>query len=234
MPSWGNNDNAANAPVWAASTVNLRQNRTNVTSLFDNATANSFAVTLGDGSVRQNQVTYGLYGVDPNETQVADAFTTATGGYIVHAGWNLVKTGSGGRAGRVQTECLVALANVYGDSDGQFYANVAITLAGPGNLSVLSNTLYANVGTFGVTPTLTGNTAANLTYQWQYNTATGSLGWTNAVNNANIHFTGATTNALSVYPHDTANNTNVFRVTVTAADEGVSVTSANVTLSVPA
>ena len=36
---------------------------------------------------------------------------TETQSGVAHAGWNLKTTGSGGRAGRVQFETLVALTN---------------------------------------------------------------------------------------------------------------------------
>ena len=130
MSSWGNNDNSANAPLWAADTVNLRPTRTNVGNLFDNTTANSFAVTLGDGSVRNNNKTVGLFLINEDEMQVATANAAVTGG---HAGWNLVTTGVGGRAGRTIIETLVTLANPLNvDSATQtLIGDVNITLTQP-------------------------------------------------------------------------------------------------------
>ena len=233
MPSWGNNDNSANAPLWAAHSVNLRGTSGNISSLFDNTTPNSFAVNTSGGGQRFANTTIGLFALDANETQVQDA--SATGGYIAHSGWNLVTTGTGGRSGRVTIETLVALANVIGDSDGQLYPNVAFTLALSGNQTVNSNTSFANNATFTVTPTITaGNTAAVLSYQWQYNNATGTYGWANIpANTTTIHFSGATSPTLYAIPGTTANNTNVFRVVVSDAVDGVSVTSANVSISIP-
>jgi hypothetical protein len=230
MSSWGNNDNSANAPLWAAMTENLTPNSANVTALFDNTTANNVAVTLADGSVRQGQKTVGLFAIDANEAQVADA--NPTGGYMAHTGWNLVTTGQGGRAGRVQTECLVALANVISDADGQLYPNVAISLVlSTTALAVTHNVAYANVATVSVTPTLTGNTAANLTYQWQVNNNVGGS-WVNVANGtpANTNYTGGTTSTLGIEPADTTANNYVYRVIITAADEGVSKTSSNVSI----
>jgi hypothetical protein len=154
---------------------------------------------------------------------------------MVHTGWNIVTTFTGGRAGRSQAECLVATSNIFGDGDGQVYANVSITLVGPSGQSINSNSAYANVATFTVTPTLTGNTAANITYQWQFNNVSGSLGWANVANTApNTHFAGMTTSTLTAAPKDTSNNNTILRVVVYANDEGVSTTSANATLSIPA
>lgn len=217
MSSWGNNDNSANAPLWAAATVKLEPTRSNVEDLFDNTTQDYFI----DGEA------VGLFGVDANESDVAGH---------VHTGWVLRTEGSGGRAGRVQQEVLVALSNMKGDADGQTYANVTITLTGPSGASVLSNTSYANSAVFTVTPTLKGNTAATLTYQWYVNTADGSLGWTTVANGtpANTNYAGGTTASLSVKPADTTADTYVYRAIVTAADQGVSATSANATVTVSA
>ena len=232
MSSWGNTDNKMNAPKWATTMVNLRPTQANANSLFDNTTANSFAVTLADGSVRLGNTTIGLFAIDPNEEQVAES-----GAHGPHSGWTLRTVGQGGRAGRVTHEVLVALANVVGDSDGQTYPNVAFTLAMSGNQSVNSSGTFANVASFTVTPTITaGNTAAVFSsYNWQYNNASGSYGWQNIpANTTNIHFANTAGATLFAMPGTTANNTNVFRVIVTDSADGVSVTSANVTLSVPA
>ena len=232
MSSWGNNDNAANAPLWAAHSVNLRGNTTSISALFDNTTANSFLVNTSGGGQRFSNTTVGLFAIDAYEEAVSES---PTAGKFAHSGWNIVTTGQGGRAGRIQTETLVALANVYGDSDGQLYPNVAITLVGPSNASVISNGSFANIAVFTVSTTLTGNTAANITYQWQYNNASGSAGWANIpANTTVIHWAGATTATLQAEPATTANNGTVLRAVVYANDEGVTAYSSNATLTVPA
>lgn len=225
MSSWGNNDNAANAPYWAvnstivnaddAKSVAAAPTAANVAVLYANTTADVY--TVGQ--------TIGLFAVDAQES-------TAT--HAQHSGWVLRTTGSGGRAGRVQNEVLVALSTVTGDSDGQAYANVVISLSGPSDASALANaTYFANVVSFTVTPTLTGNTNATLTYQWQYNNASGSTGWTNVPANTNpIQWSGKTSATLQARPATTANTGTVLRVVVTAADQGVTATSANAVLTV--
>jgi hypothetical protein len=174
--------------------------------------------------------TIGLFGVDAQEEQVAETGTSK----IAHSGWVLKTTGSGGRAGRVQTEVLVALNNMIGDGDAQLLPNVAIILSALGSKSVYANTSNANTAVFSVTPTLSGNTAAALTYQWQVDNASGSLGWTNVANGtpANTTYTGATTSSLTVIPYATDANTYVYRVVVSAADQGVTATSANGAITV--
>jgi hypothetical protein len=215
MSSWGNNDNAANTPLWAAMQVKRKPDSTNTTLLFANTTADAFIT--GE--------TIGVFGVDAQESAV---------NHGAHTGWVLRTVGSGGRAGRVQEEVLVAMNTMNTDGDGQTYANVSITFGGPSNQTVRANTANANTAVFNSSVTLKGNTAATLTYQWQVDTATGSLGWTNVANAtpSNTTYTGGTSAALTVYPYAVDANTYVYRVVVTAADEGVTATSANATLTV--
>jgi hypothetical protein len=224
MSSWGNNDNAANAPYWAVNSAIAPANpnraaptAANVALLYANTTANVY--TAGE--------TIGLFGIDSQEIDVL-------GDTGAHTGWVLKTQGQGGRAGRVQYETLVALSTLNSDGDAQLFPNVSITLATTTSASVVANTSYANSASFVVTPTLVGNTAAVLTYQWQVNTPSGSLGWTNVVNGtpANTQYTGGTSATLVVRPADTTVNNYRFRVTATAAVQGVSATSSNSTITV--
>ena len=226
MSSWGNNDNAANAPYWAVNStiVNVLETKlaaghpdaANVALLYGNTTPDVY--TLNE--------TIGLFGVDNEEA--------AANHKGAHTGWVLRTTGSGGRAGRVQQEVLVALSNMIApDGDGQQYANVEITLSTSGDASVITEGSFANSVTFVATTSLLGNTSATLTYQWQYNNASGSYGWANIpANTSGIHFYGATTNTLYVMPGTTANTTDVYRAVVTAADQGGSATSSNNTITI--
>ena len=91
MSSWSNTDDAAGAPLWACAYVKLAPTSANRTNLFEDAVADNFITG----------VTVGLFNYADGE--VADG--------AAHAGWNLKTTGSGGRAGRVQHETLVALTN---------------------------------------------------------------------------------------------------------------------------
>jgi hypothetical protein len=225
MSSWGNNDNAANAPYWAVNSTIVNAagvkasaaapTAANVALLYGNTTADVY--TTGE--------TIGLFGVDAQEADVAN----------IHTGWVLKTTGSGGRAGRVQQEVLVALSEMKApDGDAQVYANVSITLTGPDGATVVANTSNANSATFTVSPALVGNTSATLSYQWQVNSNTGALGWTNVANSTptNTGYVGGTTATLLVYPKTAAANAYVFRAVVTAADQGVSATSANAVITI--
>ena len=212
MSSWGNYDNANSVPFWAAMQVKQRATSDNATALYNNTTPDAYIT--GE--------TIGVYGVDEQEAAASSKHGST--------GWTLRTTGSGGRAGRVQEEVLVALSHMYGDGDGQTYANVSITLVGPSDQSVLSNTAFANVAMFSVTPTLTGNTSATLTYLWQY--LNGST-WTNLTsNNSTIHYSGGTTNTLYAMPGTTGASGTIYRCTVTAANQGVVAYSSNATITI--
>jgi hypothetical protein len=236
MSSWGNNDNAANAPLWAADTVNLRPTRTNVTNLFDNTTANSFAVTLGDGSVRNNNKTVGLFLINEDETQVSEASGGGSG--VQHAGWSVKTVGVGGRAGRVTWETLVTLANPGSvDSTTQTMApTVVISFTQqPANQSVVHGVGNSAVFTVGVSTVPAYDT---ITYQWQVS-ADGGNTWANVANNtpANTNYVGAQTGALSVYPTGTGANNYKFRALVWATDTNIAgslgtATSGNSTITI--
>ena len=92
MSSWTNVDEAAGAPLWAVEAIRKEKSNANRTDLFNDSTADNFI----------SGVTIGLFNFKDTETQ---------SGKIAHAGWNLKTTGSGGRAGRIQFETLVALTN---------------------------------------------------------------------------------------------------------------------------
>ena len=92
MSSWTNVDEAAGAPLWAVEAIRKEKSNANRTDLFNDSTADNFI----------SGVTIGLFNFKDSETQ---------SGKVAHVGWNLKTTGSGGRASRIQFECLVALTN---------------------------------------------------------------------------------------------------------------------------
>lgn len=103
MPTWGKNDNAANSVIWAPAQLKKEPDATNRDALFGNNTADAF--TSG--------ATVGQYGVDDNEVRAARA---GAGPKSPHTGWILRTEGSGGRAGRVHNEVLVAMSGMIGDA----------------------------------------------------------------------------------------------------------------------
>jgi hypothetical protein len=119
MSSWGNNDNAANAPYWAvnstitksaAAQIVAMPTAANVAILYGNTTPNAYIT--GE--------TIGLFAIDP-----AESANNQQKHAVAHTGWVLKTTGQGGRAGRTQYETLVTLANVIGDGDNTTIANTA-------------------------------------------------------------------------------------------------------------
>lgn len=99
MPLWSNTDANTSVPKWAPSLVSLSNTQANSNLIYANTTANGFIA--GE--------TVGVFGVDTTEQGVS---TNPRGG---HAGWVLVTTGSGGRAGRRHVETLVAMGSMTGD-----------------------------------------------------------------------------------------------------------------------
>ena len=92
MSSWTNVDEAAGAPLWATAAIRKETSSANRTDLFNDANANGFITGI----------TMGLFNYKDSEVAANK---------VAHAGWNLKTTGSGGRAGRVSHECLIALTN---------------------------------------------------------------------------------------------------------------------------
>lgn len=140
MPMWGNADQTGKSPIYAPSQVNKAPNTTNRDALFGNNT------------------TVGVFGVDAQEE--------AASAGIAHPGWILRTVGSGGRAGRVFNETLVAMGSMTGDAsdDATLPDNVITITAQPANANVTAPA----AATFSVTATSTpGGTP---TYQWQLST----------------------------------------------------------------
>jgi len=169
--------------------------------------------------------------VDSAEEQVQEAGSSKP----AHSGWNLKKTGSGGRSGRVTWETLSVVATVKSDnnSDDAVLPDAIITLTQPAAVqSVVANTSYANSVTFSVSGTTVVPSNSTLTYQWQVNNNTGGT-WVNVSNGlpANTNYTGGTTNTLTVKPADRTANNYVFRAVVTATNAGITNSSATVNSS---
>lgn len=102
--SWGNTDDAANSVFWAVGGFKTTANTATQLDFFNNDTPDAYV----------NGMTIGQYGVDTTEQAVARATGSAR---PAHAGWVVVKEGSGGRAGRIQKETLVAMSTITSDAD---------------------------------------------------------------------------------------------------------------------
>jgi len=147
-------------------------------------------------------------GISPDETANQKA---------THAGWVLSKTGSGGRAGRVFNETLVAMGSMTGDND-TVDPDPVVTI---GTQPLAASVTTPASATFTVAATATRG--ATPTYQWSYSPDAGVTF---------IDINGATSASLTVASTDAWYvTTNQFRVIV-GATGATSVTSNVVTLTV--
>lgn len=225
MPSWGNNDNAANAPYWAVNSTIVNATDTKINASAPTAANVALLYQNTSPDVYTTGETIGLFAVDAFEADVNDE--------VAHSGWVLRTVGSGGRAGRVQQEVLIA-TGIITDNTSPIYPDVTITISSQpaGNTA---NTDLGNTATFRVTASITeGNTAAPLTFQWQ-RSATIDGSYVNVVDGtpANTTYTGGTTAALVVIPTFTDADDNYYRVVINATGtEAADVTSTPAKLDV--
>lgn len=181
MALWSNEDANTSAPKWSVG---------------------SGLGVVGNGDTLFDATPVGVFGVTNDEQQV----TQNTRG--AHAGWVLEQVGTGGRAGRITTETLVAMGSMTSDGDAAVIKNTIITITRqPGNAS---NTVGGNAS-FNVAATATPS--ATLAYQWYANGAI---------------ITGATANVYVAESVATQNNYYVI-VSASGAD---SVQSSNGVLTI--
>lgn len=122
MSQWGSNDNAANSPFYAATSVKLTPTDTTRTELFENNTEDQF--------IQGARV--GVYGVDVGEQAIVAKKAT-------HAGWTLRTEGSGGRAGRVFYETLVAMGSMAEDDGNNPYQ---VSVLGDSEVYSVDSTIF--------------------------------------------------------------------------------------------
>lgn len=204
MPLWGKVDNAANSTIFAASQVNKAPNSTNRALLYSNTTADAFITNA----------TVGQFGVDTTEA------ASALG--VTHAGWVLRTEGTGGRAGRVFHETLVAMNSITGDGDDTGYPDYRIVI----NTQPSSNAIGPGNAVSFIVSAVTIPTGGALSYEWQKQY--GATDWA-TVTDGGV-FGGTDTDTLTISNNTTLNG-NVFRVIV-SEDGSNPVTSANATLTV--
>lgn len=173
MPLWGSSDEASNSTIFAAAQVKVTPNTANRDALFGNTTANAFIAG----------VTVGQYGVDSAEI-------AAGGGSAAHTGWVLRTAGSGGRAGRVFEEVLVA-GGISGDAEDTAYPDYAIRVRSqPAALTINTTQNSDATGTFSVNA-ITAPVGGTISYRWMVNTGSGFV-------NAAAGTSGNTTATLTV------------------------------------
>ena len=204
MPLWGKVDNAANSTIFAAAQVNKAPDSTNRALLYSNTTADAFITNA----------TVGQFGVDTTEVASASG--------VAHAGWVLRTVGTGGRAGRVFQETLVAMNSITGDGDDTGYPDYRIVI----NTQPSSNAIGAGNAVSFVVSAVTIPSGGALSYEWQK--TYGSEAWS-TLTDAGV-FSGTDTDTLEISNNSELHG-NVFRVIV-GEDGSDSITSANATLTV--
>lgn len=201
MAQWGSNDQANNSVLWGVSGYKVAPNTANRDAFFGNTTANAFIAG----------VTVGQYGIGNVEV--------ANNPGITHTGWVVRTVGTGGRAGRVQTEVLVA-GGISGDSDA--LPPIAVITIGTQPANATANSTNNDIATFTVAATATQG--AVLTYRWQF---------ANGLNvTANSTYSGVTTTTLSVNSNGAVVDGTAFRVLVRGTNGAANVISANATLTI--
>jgi hypothetical protein len=202
MPLFKKTDTANAVPLVTALLNKLKPTAANRTAMFGNTTP---GVT-------------GVFVVDKAEAQANP--------HIAHAGIITRRVGTGGRAGRVQTEVLVA-ASSFGGTDAADDAAVADGFVKfVGGSPADQSKATGSATSFSVADLQIKPAGTAVTYQWQLSTAGGAFG--NIVNGG--VYSGATSNTLAISAV-TGLNGNKYRCVATPAN-GLAKTSRGALLTV--
>lgn len=202
MAQHGKLDQANNSPNYVAAQFNKVANTGNQTTLFGNTTADAFVTGK----------TVAVVGVDDNEVRAN------SGMGIAHSGWHIKTTGSGGRAGRIHYECLVAGGITSDASDDALlpdYILRIITQPEDAEVEDGANATFTVVAA-------SQPTGATLTYTWQFANGTALT--------ANASYAGVNTASLTVVGNSTISS-NSYKVVVQATG-ATNVTSTNASITV--
>lgn len=203
MSQWGKNDAASNSVIWAPTSVKKAPTRAEANTLYGNTTADAYITGT----------TVGMYAVDDNEI-------AAGSGAVAHTGWVLRTVGSGGRAGRVMTEVLVAGGIASDGSDDAVLPDYTLRIRTQPS-SNTANTTAGENATFRVVGA-SSPAGATLSYAWTY--ANGDA----IATNANV---GVTT-AANLVINSAVQTTNAsFKVTISATG-AANVVSSNAVLTI--
>jgi len=200
MSSWGNNDNAANAPYWAVNTI-INHNAVSASG----PTAANVALLYGNTQFEAytQDTTVGLFMVDATETtaggdNVTDVSLSNQGRGYVEAP-SVTFSGGGGSS-------AAATATIAGGE----VTNITITNVGSGYTSEPTVTLQVPVMTIGTGQVITANDTIMYTSHGQANGAAVVFNWNGS---ANI---GGLLNGTTYYV--APQNGNKFSLSTTAAN----------------
>lgn len=200
MAQWNNSDAASNSVLWAVDQYKVKANSANRDALFGNTTAD--ALITG--------VTLGQFGVDAAEA-------SASRGAVTHTGWVVKTTGSGGRAGRVTYETLVA-GGIGTDAEDTVFPDLSLYFSVQ-PVDDTANGTANEVATFNALA-LSAPAGSAIAYQWQ---KWGGASFAN-LSNAGA-YSNVTTTTLSVLAN-TAANGEIYRLAA-ANSAAVTVYSTN-------
>jgi len=171
-----------------------------------------FANTLADELI--TGTTKGVFGISTNEQEASRA--------AAHAGWVLRTEGSGGRAGRVQYEVLVAGKSISGDADDDTVIpdyTISITSQPQDNSATTGSAVDFDV------TAVTVPAGGTLTYQWQLDSG-GGFG---DLSDAGV-YSGTSTATLSI-SDNTGLSGNIYRVVLDVTGASSNVASDGATLT---
>lgn len=207
MPLWGSKDNAANSDIAAVGFVNKHIDTANQALLYGNTTTGAFF----------NDMKIGQFAIDVGEAQANKD--------IPHSGWVLRKEGTGGRAGRVTYEVLVAAGSAeFGIPDGS--DDTAI----PDYKLSITGQPASNSGSGNVSFTVAAVSVpagATLTYTWQRSYA-GSPAWAPIANTSGTWFNAR---SATLVANAAVANANTIRCIVQATGGAANVTTSNATVT---
>lgn len=195
MPQWGSKDQANNSVLWAGALVNKTANVANRDALYGNGTAT------------------GIFAVN-------DAEQAASDGKYASTGWIKRTVGTGGRAGRILTETLVAIGITTDGSDDAIIPDASLRIT---TQPAAANVTAPAAASFTVAGESTPNVA--ISYQWQANTGSGYANLSNGGVYSNV-----TTATLSI-SNSTGLNGNRYRA-ILSATGAANVTSTGALLTV--
>jgi hypothetical protein len=205
MPLFGNKDLPNNMPNYVTKQFKKEQTANNKMSIYGNATSNAF---VGGQTV-------GVFAADVDEV--------GTNPEIASQGWVLKTVGSGGRAGRVHYETLVAthITTQYANSSLVKYSITIDTQPTSRAKNVADYTTVSVVAheTPSASPSI-------LTYQWMANTGSGFANLT-----ANSTYANVTTANLYIANVQPALNNAQYKVKITAGANSVNSSVAVLTVN---
>lgn len=224
MAQWGKTDTTGDSVLWGVSQLEQTANTVNRDALYNNTTPDVYFTGA----------THSQKAFDTTEA-------TATGAGVAHSGWVLETIGSGGRAGRVQREVLVAMGSITGDATA---GDTALVFSLEPSDITINNNAPATYNLFTVTfdSVPTGET---LTYTWEYSSdnltwlpvalnTPGGIGYDYVAFEDVVGATGPRTITLQLTTTGpgTAPTGNYFRIVIDAGANAVATPSRSALLTV--